>query len=140
MSSEREMKLLKGLLEELKNEKEGQQLSILDRDYAKETKGFQSLVTEEEYEALTHLAHAFDYYVGVHNKCSLNHLNKVQSSYQRLQYAMFSDLGKDLARSLVSMLGIHTFDKEHIDDWASEENLSVEELTRKVLYTLILRD
>lgn len=61
MSSEREMKLLKGLLEELKNEKEGQQLSILDRDYAKETKGFQSLVTKEEYEALTHLAHAFDY-------------------------------------------------------------------------------
>ena len=41
------------------------------------TEGFDSLVSEEEFEAIANLAEAMSNYIDVHNKCNLDNFKKL---------------------------------------------------------------
>lgn len=107
-----------------------------------ETKGFESLVSAEEYEAIKELKKALDNYIDVHNKNVLSSLRKVGSltPYARIQYTILSDNINDAMKSIAVMHGIHTFDKESIDDLIKEGDFnSVEEFERKLSMMLVVK-
>ena len=100
-----------------------------------ETKGFESLVSAEEYEAIKELNKAMDKFIEVHNNNVVSSARKIGNltPYARIQYSILSDVVEDAMTSLNIMYGIHTFDKESINDMMKETGCdSVEELERKI--------
>ena len=100
-----------------------------------ETKGFESLVSAEEYEAIKELNKAMDKFIEVHNNNVMSSVRKIGklTPYARIQYSILSDVVEDAMTSLNIMYGIHTFDKESINDMMKETGCdSVEELERKI--------
>ena len=100
-----------------------------------ETKGFESLVSAEEYEAIKELNKAMDKFIEVHNNNVMSSARKIGNltPYARIQYSILSDVVEDAMTSLSIMYGIHTFDKESINDMMKETGCdSVEELERKI--------
>ena len=100
-----------------------------------ETKGFESLVSAEEYEAIKELNKAMDKFIEVHNNNVMSSARKIGNltPYARIQYSILSDVVEDAMTSLNIMYGIHTFDKESINDMMKETGCdSVEELERKI--------
>lgn len=100
-----------------------------------ETKGFESLVSAEEYEAIKELHKAMDKFIEVHNNNVMSSVRKIGklTPYARIQYSILSDVVKDAMTSLNIMYGIHTFDKESINDIMKETGCnSVKELERKI--------
>ena len=82
-----------------------------------ETKGFESLVSAEEYEAIKELKKALDKYIDVHNKNVMSSIRKIGSftPYARIQYSILSDVINEVIKSVAIMQGIHIFNKEFID-------------------------
>lgn len=100
-----------------------------------ETKDFESLVSAEEYEAIKELHKAMNKYIEVHNNNVMSSARKIGNltPYARIQYSILSDVTDDAMASLNIMYGIHTFDKESINDIVKETGCdSVEELERKI--------
>ena len=100
-----------------------------------ETKDFESLVSAEEYEAIKELKKALDKFIEVHNNNVISSARKIGNltPYARIQYSILSDVIDDAMTSLSIMYGIHTFDKESINDIVKETGCnSVEELERKI--------
>ena len=100
-----------------------------------ETKDFESLVSAEEYEAIKELHKAMDKFIEVHNNNVISSARKIGNltPYARIQYSILSDVIDDAMTSLNIMYGIHTFDKESINDMMKETGCdSVEELERKI--------
>ena len=100
-----------------------------------ETKGFESLVSAEEYEAIKELNKAMDKFIEVHNNNVMSSVRKIGNltPYARIQYSILSDVVENAMTSLNIMYGIHTFDKESINDMMKETGCdSVEELERKI--------
>lgn len=115
--------LIEGLLESATREGN----KMFNPNAPRKTEGFDSVVTDKEYEAVQHLIHAFDNYVKVHNECASKVKFGETTPYQRIQYAVFSDCGHDLIQTLDFLQDIYTLDKEVIDKWCEEDNVSVEE-------------
>lgn len=133
MSSEREMKMMGMLFEELLKDGFREHLekqTMYNPEALKKTEGFESLVTDEEYEAIVRMVHAFDNFQRIHNKRSLEIVKSETSPYQDIQYVILSDFVKDLAHVLNMMQDIHTLNKEIIDHWAEEDNMTVEEVCK----------
>ena len=84
------------------------------------TDGFESLVTEEEFEAILLLKKALDNYLDVHN--------------------MLGDCAKDAMKNINLMVGIHTLNKEAIDKLAKHEEMSIENLLHKMMVDMLMRD
>lgn len=99
-----------------------------------ETKGFQSLVSKEEYEAIKNLKVAFDNFVEVHNKEVLKMAKLLdKSAYARVQYLLLNDCVDDTMKGIGRMYTIHTCDKEFIDELVEEGGMSsVEDLEKKL--------
>ena len=100
-----------------------------------ETKDFESLVSAEEYEAIKELHKAMDKFIEVHNNNVMSSVRKIGklTPYARIQYSILSDVVENAMTSLNIMYGIHTFDKESINDMMKETGCnSVEELERKI--------
>ena len=107
-----------------------------------ETKGFESLVSAEEYEAIKELNKAMDKFIEVHNNNVMSSVRKIGklTPYARIQYSILSDVVEDAMTSLNIMYGIHTFDKESINDMMKETGCnSVEELERKISMKVLLK-
>ena len=107
-----------------------------------ETKGFESLVSAEEYEAIKELRRAMDKFIDVHNKNVMSSIRKIGSltPYARIQYSILSDVTNDAIKSVAIMHGIHTFDKESINDMMKETGCnSVEEFERKISLMLAVK-
>ena len=107
-----------------------------------ETKGFESLVSAEEYEAIKELKKALDKYIDVHNKNVMSSIRKIGSftPYARIQYSILSDVINDAMKSVAIMHGIHACDKESIDDMMKEDNCnSIEEFERKISLMLAVK-
>ena len=101
----------------------------------KETKDFETLVSAEEYEAIKELHKAMDKFIEVHNNNVMSSVRKIGklTPYARIQYSILSDVVENAMTSLNIMYGIHTFDKESINDMMKETGCnSVEELERKI--------
>lgn len=107
-----------------------------------ETKGFESLVSAEEYEAIKELKKALDNYIDVHNKNVASSIRNIGSltPYARIQYTILSDVINDTMANLNILYGIHVFDKESIDEMVKEAGCdSVEELERKLSMMLLVK-
>ena len=107
-----------------------------------ETKGFESLVSAEEYEAIKELKKALDNYIDVHNNNVMSSARKIGNltPYARIQYSILSDVVEDAMTSLNIMYGIHTIDKEYINDIMKETGCnSVEEFERKISMNILFK-
>ena len=107
-----------------------------------ETKGFESLVSAEEYEAIKELHKAMDKFIEVHNNNVMSSARKIGNltPYARIQYSILSDVVEDAMTSLNIMYGIHTFDKESINDMMKETGCnSVEEFERKISMKILFK-
>ena len=107
-----------------------------------ETKGFESLVSAEEYEAIKELHKAMDKFIEVHNNNVMSSARKIGNltPYARIQYSILSDVVEDAMISLNIMYGIHTFDKESINDMMKETGCdSVEEFERKISMNILFK-
>ena len=107
-----------------------------------ETKGFESLVSAEEYEAIKELNKAMDKFIEVHNNNVMSSARKIGNltPYARIQYSILSDVTDDAMASLNIMYGIHTLDKEYINDIMKETGCnSVEELERKISMKILFK-
>lgn len=107
-----------------------------------ETKGFESLVSAEEYEAIKELHKAMDKFIEVHNNNVMSSARKIGklTPYARIQYSILSDVVEDAMTSLNIMYGIHTFDKESINDIMKETGCdSVEEFERKISMNILFK-
>ena len=107
-----------------------------------ETKGFESLVSAEEYEAIKELNKAMDKFIEVHNNNVMSSARKIGNltPYARIQYSILSDVVEDAMTSLNIMYGIHTFDKESINDMVKETGCdSVEEFERKISMKILFK-
>ena len=107
-----------------------------------ETKGFESLVSAEEYEAIKELNKAMDKFIEIHNNNVMSSARKIGNltPYARIQYSILSDVVEDAMTSLNIMYDIHTFDKESINDMMKETGCnSVEELERKISMKILFK-
>lgn len=106
-----------------------------------ETKGFESLVTPEEYEAIKGVKEALDNYIEVHNKCAVRMISKGKlSPYAMLQYSFLSDTVNEAMDAVGMMYAIHTLDKETLDEMAKESNCdTIEEFERKTSMMLLMK-
>lgn len=106
-----------------------------------ETKGFQSLVSKEEYEAIKNLKVAFDNFVEVYNKEVLKTAQFLdKSAYARVQYLLLNDCVDDAMKGISRMYTIHTCDKEFIDELVEEGGMSsVEDLEKKLTVMQLMR-
>ena len=107
-----------------------------------ETKGFESLVSAEEYEAIKELCRAMDKFIEVHNNNVMSSARKIGNltPYARIQYSILSDVVEDAMTSLNIMYGIHAFDKESINDMMKETGCdSVEEFERKISMNILFK-
>ena len=107
-----------------------------------ETKGFESLVSAEEYEAIKELNKAMDKFIEVHNNNVMSSARKIGNltPYARIQYSILSDVVENAMTSLNIMYGIHTFDKESINDMMKETGCnSVEEFERKISMKILFK-
>ena len=107
-----------------------------------ETKGFESLVSAEEYEAIKELNKAMDKFIEVHNNNVMSSVRKIGNltPYARIQYSILIDVVEDAMTSLNIMYGIHTFDKESINDMMKETGCnSVEEFERKISMKILFK-
>ena len=107
-----------------------------------ETKGFESLVSAEEYEAIKELHKAMDKFIEVHNNNVMSSARKIGNltPYARIQYSILSDVVEDAMTSLNIMYGIHIFDKESINDMMKETGCnSVEEFERKISMNILFK-
>ena len=107
-----------------------------------ETKGFESLVSAEEYEAIKELNKAMDKFIEVHNNNVMSSARKIGNltPYARIQYSILSDVVEDAMTSLNIMYGIQTFDKESTNVMMKETGCdSVEEFERKISMNILFK-
>ena len=109
------------------------------------TDGFESLVTEEEFEAILLLKKALDNYLDVHNKIVTERIEKEESliekgEYANIQYLMLGYCAKDAMKNINLMVGIHTLNKEAIDEMAKHEEMSIENFLHKMMVDMIMKD
>ena len=131
---------MKDLLKELLESRMREGNRLFNPNVPRKTEGFDSLISEKEYEAIQHLIHAFDNYVKVHNDCAveMNDKFKQATPYQRIQYVMYSSMGSDLIEHLDRLQDIYTLDKEVIDKWCEDDEVSVEDLEMKIHKSLFV--
>ena len=98
------------------------------------TEGFNSLVSEKEYEAIKNIKEAFDHFIDVHNQCVMENLDKITGdTYARIQYMFLGRIVDDIMEGISLMYSIHTCDKEFIDDITQDHEFnSIEELERRM--------
>lgn len=109
------------------------------------TDGFESLVTEEEFEAILLLKKALDNYLDIHNRINVERMEKKESliekgEYANIQYLMLGDCVKDAMKNINLMVGIHTLNKEAIDKLAKHEEMSIENLLHKMMVDMLMKD
>ena len=135
MMNERE----KELFEELFGKKEENEKPPTKTD------GFESLVTEEEFEAILLLKKALDNYLDVHNKIVVERIKKEESliekgEYANIQYLMLGDCARDAMKNINLMVGIHTLNKEVIDEMAKYGEVSIKNLLHKMMVDTLMKD
>lgn len=109
------------------------------------TDGFESLVTEEEFEAILLLKKALDNYLDIHNRINTERMEKEVSmiekgEYANIQYLMLGDCAKDAMKNINLMVGIHTLNKEVIDEMAKHEEMSLEDFLHKMMVDMLMKD
>lgn len=104
------------------------------KETAEEVKGTpipDSLITDEEKECITLLVEAFDNLMKLHKKGDrLERLLRAdKNDYAMLQYLMYTDHIRDAIRAIKGLDYVcHDMTKEHVDEVAKENDMSVKEM------------
>lgn len=100
----------------------------------RETEGFESMVTEEEFEAIIKVKDAMENYIRVHNKNVTENINTLigSSDYAHIQMMLLGDAVDVASKAISLMYGVHTCNKEVIDGIAESEGFTVEGLRRNL--------
>ena len=98
------------------------------------TEGFESLITEKEFNAIEKIMEAVNDYVDVHNECTLASIDNIEesSTYARVQYLLLGDVVEDVLMGVRMMTGIHTCNKEFLDSLCEEKEMSLTELEKEL--------
>lgn len=109
------------------------------------TDGFESLVTDEEFGAILLLKKALDNYLDIHNRINVERMEKKESmiekgDYANIQYLMLGDCAKDAMKNINLMVGIHTLNKQTIDEMAENDKMSVEDFLHKLMVDMLMKD
>lgn len=109
------------------------------------TDGFESLVTDEEFGAILLLKKALDNYLDIHNRINVERMEKKESmiekgDYANIQYLMLGDCAKDAMKNINLMVGIHTLNKQTIDEMAENDRMSVEDFLHKLMVDMLMKD
>lgn len=120
---------IKEFLGKLKEEKE-------EVEPPRETKGFESLVCEEEFEAIKRVKETLEDFINVHNICTLKNLDKIPeaSPYARVQLMLLGEVVNDAQIAVAMMYGIHTCDKEFIDGLCKEKETTINGLEAEMKF------
>lgn len=100
----------------------------------RETEGFESMITEEEFEAIIKVKEAMEDYIEVHNKNVMDNIDSLISSgdYAHIQMMLLGDAVDEAMKAIGLMYGVHTCNKELIDNLAESEGFTVEGLRRNI--------
>lgn len=104
--------------------------------------GYDSLISDEEFEAIEKVVQAFDNYIEVHNKCVVANADRIMqvTPYARIQYTSLADLTNDAIRSIGMMYDIHNMDKKTIDESMKDVGASsVKELEMSLLRSIMMK-
>ena len=107
-----------------------------------ETKGYESLVTKEEFEAIKKIVEAVDNFIDVHNHSTLENVTKIFTStpYARIQYTALSDITREVMNSVGALANIHKMDKKMIDDAMYESGeTDIKEYEKSIITSAILK-
>ena len=118
MSSNLE-RILKELVEELDKNKEPKEEK---REILRKPEGYESLISDEEFEAIEKIVDAVDNYIKVHNANTLSDPVKVfkATPYARIQYSALSDFVREMMDKVHAMYDIHSMSKALIDESMTE--------------------
>ena len=97
-----------------------------------ETEGFESLITKEEFEAIKNLSEAMEKYLEVHNGHVTENIESIMEAddYAHIQMMLLGEVVDDAQKAIGMMYGIHTCDKEFIEELAEAKGFTVEGLRR----------
>lgn len=107
-----------------------------------ETKGFESLISKEEYEAIKGVKEALDKYIEVHNKNAVSMIDRMDkiTPYGMIQYSILSDVVNEAMSAVSMMYGIHTLDKECLDEMAKDSGCdNIKDFEHKTLMMLLMK-
>ncbi len=107
------------------------------------TEGFDSLVSDEEFEAIKKIHKDFKECIEIHNEVAVTVLHddyEKMSPYTRIQYMLLSSLYEDIFGYLDRLVNIHTLDKQCIDFLMKSEKCdSLEHYEEKIMLSLLTK-
>lgn len=107
-----------------------------------ETKGFKSLVTPKEYEAIVAVKEAMEHYIDVHNECVIENAKngRVLEPYGNIQYMFLSSIVEDAMEDIGAMYAIHCLGKDEIDEMVEEAGApDVRDFERKIVFEMMMK-
>ena len=107
-----------------------------------DTKGFESLVTPREYEAIVAVKEAMEHYIEVHNECVIENAKngRILEPYGNIQYMFLSSIVEDAMEDIGAMYAIHCLDKDEIDEMVKEAGApDVKDLERKIVFEMMAK-
>ena len=94
--------------------------------------GYESMITEAEFEAIKNLKDAMENYLSVHNKNVTESIETIMEAdeYAHIQLILLGDVVDEAMKAIGMMYGIHTVDKEFIETLAENGGYTIEGLRR----------
>lgn len=105
----------------------------------KETEGFKSFISKEEFEALEEAYKAWNKFVDVHNKNVLGLIfaKATPESYAMAQYNAFCEYIEKGKEAFGFMHNIHKFNKAQMDEICEETDIDLERLVEVTRLSLM---
>lgn len=105
----------------------------------RETEGFKSLVSKEEFEALEVALEAWDKFIDIHNKSVIGYIleNPNATPYAMVQYNAFCEYLEKGKEAFAFMHNIHKFDKQTMDELCEETDVTIEQMEEATRLSLI---
>lgn len=103
--------------------------------------GYQSIIPQEEIDALKVVKEAVNKFIDVYNDNVLNNelvKSGGDSSYSRIQYCKYSEVVDDLIKSLTVLHNIDLMDKEFLDKMAEKAETNIKGLENKVMLDVLM--
>lgn len=116
------------------------------KEETKETKeskdlGYQSIIPQDEIDALKEVKKAVNKFIDVHNNNVLHNelvISGGDSPYSRIQYCKYSEVVDDLIKSLTVLHNIDLMDKEFLDKMAEKAETNIKGLENKVMLEVLM--
>ena len=132
--SNNKMEAIEAIIELLRGDDKEKKESV-----PRETKGFKSYVSKEEFEALEVALEAWDKFTDVHNKnvIGLMLAHTKPEPYAMAQYNAYCEYLEKGKEAFAFMHGIHKFDKATMDELCEEADIDIEKLVDATRLSLI---